>query len=411
MTSSNNPPVPGRIISIDALRGFALAGIVICHVVENYIGSMPPAIFSEAVHQGIADNIVDVFIGIFLTGKFIALFSFLFGLSFFIQMDNGAKRNGYFGGRFLWRLLLLLIIGFVHSLFYRGDILTIYALLGIALIPFYKVPNKWILSLALVLFLGLARMLVFTATGGTPLLGGEEMTPENPKVLAYYDTLKNGGLLDVFATNAWQGHWDKMEFQFGIFGRGYFTFAFFLLGLYVGRSGFFSRLQDNKRYIKKTLLYASIILVVAFGGTAAAFASMGSDFSFQRWNAMIGLTAMDIANAAMTIIYIALFGKLYLKHNWEQRLNAFAPYGRMALTNYVGQSIIFTFFLFGWGLGYIGELRQLYTFLIAIGFIALQMWWSKWWLSHFAYGPLEWLWRSLTFFRSFPFKKQKKHVS
>ena len=407
MTSSNNPPVPGRITSIDAIRGFALAGIVICHVVENYIGAMPPTNFYEAVHQGIADTIVDGFIGIFLTGKFIALFSFLFGLSFFIQMENGAKRNGYFGGRFLWRLLLLFAIGFVHSLFYRGDILTIYALLGIALIPFFKVSNKWILGIAVVLFLGLARILVFTATGGTPLLGGEEVTPESPKVLAYYDTLKNGGLLDVFATNAWQGHLDKMEFQFGIFGRGYFTFAFFLVGLYVGRSGFFNQLQDNKKYIKKVLLYATIVLVVAFGSTAAAFASMGPDFSFQRWNAMIGLTAMDIANAAMTIIYIALFAMLYLKHNWQQRLNAFAPYGRMALTNYVGQSVVFTFFLFGWGLGYIGELRQLYTFFIAIVFIALQMWLSKWWLKRYAYGPLEWLWRSLTFFKVYPLRKRE----
>lgn len=407
MTSSIKTPLPGRISIIDALRGFALAGIVICHVVENYIGSMPPNAFNEAVHQGIADNVVDGFINIFLRGKFIALFSFLFGLSFFIQMNNGERKSGHFGWRFFWRLVLLLAIGFVHSLFYRGDILTIYALLGIALIPFYKVSNKWILGISLILFLGLARMLVFTATGGAPLLGGEEMTPESPKVLAYYDTLKNGGLMDVFATNAWQGHWDKMEFQFGIFGRGYFTFAFFLVGLFVGRSGFFTHLHENKKRIKKTLLYASIALVVAFGGTAAAFASMGSDFSFQRWNAMIGLTAMDIANAAMTVIYIALFALAYLKQNWVKRLEVFAPYGRMALTNYVSQSVIFTFLLFGWGLGYLGELRQLYAFLIAIVFIGLQIWLSKWWLTHFAYGPLEWLWRSLTFFKFFPFKKSK----
>jgi len=405
MTSSKTQPILKRITSIDALRGFALAGIVICHVVENYIGSMPPANFNEAVHQGIADDIVDGFIGIFLRGKFIALFSFLFGLSFFIQMDNGNRRNGYFGGRFLWRLLLLLAIGYIHSLFYRGDILTVYALLGIALIPFYKIPNKWVLGIAAILFLGLARMLVFFATGGEPLLGGEEMSPDSPKVLTYYAILKNGALLDVFTTNAWQGHWDKMEFQFGVFGRGYFTFAFFLVGLYIGRIGFFSQLKEKKKLLKKVLLYASIVLVVAFGSAAAAFASMGTDFSFKRWNAMIGLTAVDVANAAMTMIYIALFAMGYLKKNWEKRLNAFAPYGRMALTNYVGQSIIFTFFLFGWGLGYIGELRQLYTFLIAIAFIALQIQLSKWWLNRFAYGPLEWLWRSLTFFKRFPMKK------
>ncbi len=394
-----------RIEIIDALRGFALAGIVICHVVENYLGSMPPAGFNEAVHQGLADDIVDGFIGFFLRGKFIALFSFLFGLSFFIQMDNGHKRGGYFGGRFLWRLLLLLGIGFVHSLFYRGDILTVYAFLGIFLIPFYKLPNKWVLGISALIFLGLGRFLVFLTTGGDPMFGGTEMNPSSPDLLAYYDTLKNGTLLDVFATNATEGHVDKAEFQYGVFGRGYFTFAFFLVGLYVGRMGFFKRLEENRKFIKKLLLYATIVMVLSFAAMAAAFASMGDNFTMKSWNAMIGLTAMDVGNVAMTLIYIALFALLYVKGKWQDRLNAFAAYGRMALTNYVAQSVLFTFFLFGWGLGFIGELRQLYTFLIALGFIALQMWFSSWWLKRFAYGPLEWLWRSLTFFKLYPLRK------
>jgi len=107
----------------------------------------------------------------------------------------------------------------------------------------------------------------------------------------------------------------------------------------------------------------------------------------------------------MTIIYIVLFTMLFKKGKGEKFLRKFAPYGRMALTNYVFQSIVFTFLLFGWGFGLIGELRQLHTFLIALVFIALQMWLSKLWLRYFKYGPLEWLWRSLTFFKLFPFRK------
>lgn len=133
-----------RIQIIDALRGFALAGILICHMVEQYIGAGAPMSHYEAVSAGIADQVIDGLLGIFLRGKFIALFSFLFGLSFFIQMDNGTKKGVAYGGRFLWRLILLLVIGYAHSLFYRGDILTIYAMLGIFLIPFYKMDNKWI---------------------------------------------------------------------------------------------------------------------------------------------------------------------------------------------------------------------------------------------------------------------------
>jgi uncharacterized protein len=404
-TASSRLKPTNRITIVDALRGFALAGIVICHVVENYIGSVPTAEFNDAVHQGLIDDIVDGFIGIFLRGKFIALFSFLFGLSFFIQMDNAHTKGKRFGTRFLWRLILLFAIGFVHSLFYRGDILTVYAILGIFLIPFYNVSNKWLLGIAALLFMGLARFLLFASIGGEGVFTNFDINPESPKVLAYYDTLMNGTLLDVFATNATQGHIDKAEFQYGVFGRGYFTFAFFLVGLFVGRSGFFKRYKEEPKLMKKILVYSLIALVGSFGIMASGFISMGTNFNLQSWNAMIGLTGMDMSNAAMTIIYIVLFAMWFKKSKGEKLLLKFAPYGRMALTNYVLQSIIFTFVFFGWGFGLIGELRQVYTFLLALLFIALQMLVSKWWMQYFKYGPLEWLWRSLTFFKIFPFRK------
>lgn len=396
-----------RIVIIDAIRGFALAGIVICHMVENYIAAMPPIGFYEAVSVGLADQIVDAFIGVFLRGKFIALFSFLFGLSFFIQMDNRARKGVAFGGRFLWRLILLLAIGYLHSLFYRGDILTIYAMLGIFLIPFYSIKNKWVLAFAALLFLGLGRYIIFFFTQGDHLfLDVDPMDQEAPRVLEYYNTLKNGSIWEVFATNGWEGHLNKMNAQFGIFGRGYFTFAFFLIGLYVGRSGFFKRFREERKLTKKVLIGSLLLFIVTLGITAGAFISLGEGATMDNWVAMIGLSGMDLANFAMTLIYIALFAILYRKTNPERWLRKFAPYGRMALTNYFLQSILGTFLLFGWGLGYIGELRNLYTFLIALALIAVQMWCSKLWLNYFHYGPLEWLWRSLTFFKVYPMSKK-----
>ncbi|MGB5646574.1 MAG: hypothetical protein WBM55_05595, partial [Muriicola sp.] len=133
-----------RMDIVDALRGFSLAGIVIVHMVENYIGAPFPEGTMEATHQGPLDYVVDGFILLFLRGKFFALFSFLFGLSFFIQMDKARRGGMDFRMRFLWRLMILLAIGFAHSLFYRGDILTIYALLGVLLIPCYKLKDRWL---------------------------------------------------------------------------------------------------------------------------------------------------------------------------------------------------------------------------------------------------------------------------
>lgn len=404
MSSTKSP----RIEIIDALRGMALAGILICHMVEQYIGAGAPISHSSAVGVGWADQMIDGLIGFFLRGKFIALFSFLFGLSFFIQMENGAKKGVAYGGRFLWRLVLLLIIGYAHSLFYRGDILTIYAMLGIFLIPFYKVESKWILGFSALLFIGFGRYLVFFFTQGEHLFWDvNPMDMESPRILDYYDVLKNGSLGDVFATNSWEGHLDKMNFQFGFFGRGYFTLAFFLIGLYVGRSGFFMRFREERKFTKKILIGSIILFIASIGITAGAFISIGPEVKMDNWLAMIGLSGMDLANLAMTLIYIALFVMLYRKLKPEKWLSKFAPYGRMALTNYVLQSILGTALLYGWGMGYLGELQNSHTFLIAIALIALQIWASKLWLKHFNYGPLEWLWRSLTFFKIFPMRKKE----
>lgn len=402
MSSAKSP----RIEIIDALRGIALAGILICHMVEQYLGAGAPMSHYEAVSSSIADQVIDGCIGIFLRGKFIALFSFLFGLSFFIQMNTGAKNGVAYGGRFLWRLLLLLGIGYVHSLFYRGDILTIYAMLGLFLIPFYKFSNTWVLGVSLALFLGIGRYVLFFFTKGEHLfLDVDPMDMEAPRVLEYYNIIKQGSLSEVFASNAWEGHLDKLNYQYGIFGRGYFTFAFFLIGLYVGRSGFFQNFKEEQKFTKKILIGSSLLLVLAIGITAAAFISLGPEVTMTNWIAMIGLSGMDLANLAMTLIYIAIFVMVYRKIKLEKWLAKFAPYGRMALTNYVVQSIVGTALLYGWGLGYLGELQNKYTLLIAIIFIILQIWVSKIWLQHFRYGPLEWLWRSLTFFKLFPIKK------
>lgn len=397
--------VKKRIDIIDALRGFSLAGIVIVHMVENYVASPTPEGVMEATHQGILDNIVDVFIFVFLRGKFFALFSFLFGISFFLQMDSAREKGTDFRGRFLWRLFILLVIGFLHHLFYRGDILTIYAILGVFLVPFYRVSDKWVLGIVTVLFLGAGRYIIFLINKGAPLFLSGEFTPESPWVAAYFDILKHGSLIDVFYSNATEGQLMKMDFQLNIFGRGYLTFGFFLFGLFVGRLKFFQNFMEYKAQLKKILLWSVILFVISIGLAFLVFSQLGPEIKFDNWLAMIGLTIIDLNNIAMTFILLVLFIMLYKKAKVKRWLLKFAPYGRMALTNYVFQSIIGTALLFGWGLGYLGELRNIYTFLIAIVVITVQIMFSKLWLERFHYGPLEWLWRSITYFRRYPLSR------
>ena len=395
-----------RIQIVDALRGFSLAGIVIVHLVENYIGAPTPEGALEATHIGIPDYVVDGIIGIFFRGKFFALFSFLFGLSFFIQMDRAQDKGQDYRWRFLWRLLLLFFIGVVHHMFYRGDILTIYALLGVFLIPFYKVRNPWIITMAAMLFLGLGRFLVFFYTQGDNLFLQGGFDPNSPEVVSYFELLKTGTINEVMHSNAIEGQLMKMDFQFGIFSRGYLTLAFFLLGLYAGRIRFFENFEEKWGFMQN-ILYGSIgLFAVGIGITILGFAPLGPNVSFDNWNAMIGLTGMDLVNVAMTFMLIALFVYLYKKVRWRRWLEPFAPYGRMALTNYVFQSILGTFIFYGWGLGYVAEIPNRYTFLLAFGVIAIQMIISRWWLKHFYYGPLEWVWRSLTHFKYYPLRRK-----
>lgn len=399
-----------RLLSVDALRGFSLAGIVIVHMVENFIGGPPPAEAMAAVNQGWPDSVVEGFIFLFLRGKFFALFSFLFGLSFFIQMEKGAQKGPGFEGRFLWRLVLLLLIGIVHHMFYRGDILTIYALLGIVLIPFYRVPTKVIVAFTCLLFLGLGRYIIFAAFGSGSLFSDIELSPTSPAVTAYFEVLKSGSLTEVMLSNTTEGHLMKLDFQMGIFGRGYLTLGFFLMGLLAGRLRIFEKLGENRIKLRNALLVSLALFLISMVGMGLLFSAAsqnGQNTDMNSWISMFALSAYDLSNIFMTSMLICGFLMIYLKIKGERFLVRFAPYGRMALSNYFLQTIIGTALLYGWGMGFLAELRNIYTFGIAILIIIAQMFFSKWWLNRFQYGPLEWLWRSLTYMKRFPFSKSK----
>ncbi|GGD38647.1 DUF418 domain-containing protein [Muriicola marianensis] len=396
-----------RIDIIDALRGFALAGIVIVHMVENYVAAPVPESAVEAAHQGVFDYVIDGIVLILLRGKFFALFSFLFGLSFYIQMNNAYFKGVDYRYRFLWRMVLLMIIGYLHSLFYRGDILTIYAMLGVFLLFFYKLRSPWILGTIALIFLGTGRFVTFIFTQGQSLFALGELTAENPLMIQYYGILSEGSIWQVFRSNAWNGHIMKLDFQFGIFSRAYLTFGFFLLGFYTGRIEFFKNFMAKKK-LTRDLLWASLILFcVAVFITVASFAKIGPEPTFDNWYAMIGLTGYDLVNIAITMTLLCLFVIVYRAERWRKYLDVFKAYGRTALSNYVLQSILGTFFFYGWGLGYIGTLSNTYTFGAALLLIVLQIVISIWWMKRFHYGPLEWIWRTCTSFKSYPFRKPR----
>jgi uncharacterized protein len=390
-----------RIYSIDALRGFALAGIVLVHFVEQFIGGSVPEEQSAKMLQGIPDYIVAGILQLFFSGKFFALFSILFGLSFYIQMDNSAKKGKDYRLRFIWRLLILGAIGLVHSLFYSGDILTIYVAIGLFLPLFYHVSNRWILAIAGVLFLGLGRFVIFSIMGSETFFGLMDFNPNSKYALETYNILKFGTIQDVFKNNMTNGLLMKIEFQFGTFNRGYLTMGYFLVGMWIGRIRLFERLDELKSVIKNVMWYSLGFSLVCIVVMAIHFSQIPQPIDFNKLTAMIALNTMDLANIGLTTFILTAFLTVYRGKKGD-RLNALAPYGRTALTNYFFQSIIGTTLFYGYGFGLLTELRNIYTFLIALLVLFVQIMISKWWMARFYYGPFEWIWRCLTWWTWMP---------
>src|SRR5258706_8281880 len=183
-----------RIEIIDILRGFALLGIIMVHFTEQYYAGQPPEIHADMTAKNLADQIVLGLIGFFVQGKFFMIFSFLFGLSFFIQLDKSSGSPSFLL-RFAWRLTVLFAIGFVHHLHYRGDILTIYAILGLGLLLCYKLPDKALLVVALFLVFNIPSLGVRLYQAILHVEGNAIFSSDQKQLQLYFDTVKSGSYL------------------------------------------------------------------------------------------------------------------------------------------------------------------------------------------------------------------------
>ena len=391
-----------RIHAIDALRGFALWGILTVHVTEQFLGGYPPPGMADyAVHAPVDIWFKALNKSLFLS-KFFTIFSLLFGLSFFIQMDRAARRGQPFARRFAWRLALLFGIGLVHNGFFRGDILTVYALLGVLLIPFQKASNRVLLGTALAIAAGLPRYLLLGAKllFFAPRTAAEQAAFETFN-FQYFYLAREGGFGELFLRNIHPGWLMKMEFQFDLFGRGYLTFALFLLGLWLGRTRFFERYGEKKKMIWQ-LFAAAVLLALA---TEPLRKMLLAHYDLWSWRTVLGLTVQDLHNLAFSAALVLGFLLLTLLEKTRKVWLLFAPYGRMALSHYVGQSVLGGFIFFGWGLGLLGEIGAAQAFLLGQAVFLIQIAFSRLWLRYFRYGPLEWLWRSGTYRKWQPLRK------
>jgi len=413
----------GRLRIVDALRGFALGGIAVVHFGEQYLGYMPPPEHRSYAIHGPVDGVLEALSWIFIRGKGFGLFSLLFGLSFALQMEAAERRDPSrdFRPRFAWRLAILFGIGWIHGILYSGDILTVYALLGLPLILFRGVRDRWLLVAAALLMVGTPRVVrrAWNGPASTAERASEEQRM-NASAERHWQALETGTPPEIGRIHATEGFRAKWEFQFGPMGRGFPTFGLFLLGLWTGRHRVFHDPERHRGFWRRLLtwsgaLTAAIPLVAgavfaaaqATGGAAGLGASTAPETmpDLTSWPFIAFLCVFDAWNGVMTLLYVAVFVWLSGRARWRPRLLLFEPVGRMALSSYVAQTLVGSLVFFGFGLGLLGRFGNGVNLPLGAALFAVEVLACAWWLGRFRFGPLEWAWRSLTWMRRQPLRK------
>jgi uncharacterized protein len=389
--------VPDRIQIVDILRGFALGGILIANMTDfsTPFYYIEPRVLWPQLHN----LLVLAFIQIFVTGNFFTIFSFLFGLGLALQMRRLEARGVPFVPIYLRRQAILFCFGLAQGmLVWYGDILAPYALFGCALLLFRHWPPRRLVVLAACLILvpftvSVTRMLLspgaFLAAQGDHTNDAAALAAAQ-QVIAVY---AHGSWMDIFR----QRLGDLMVDYHGWLGRNYglTVFSMFLLGLAAGVSSFFNNLDRFIPIIRKLWYIGVTCLCVSAAWTVMS--SMDPEHS-----AVLDLVYyqfLKIANIFICLFYVASVILLARNRRWHAALSILRAPGRMALTNYLLQALVFTTLFNSYGLGLFGNVSPLAGFGLSLLFYAGEVAASNWFLSRFKFGPAEWVWKSLTYGR------------
>lgn len=394
-TSQSAGPVAlsERIVFIDVLRGMALFGILAANMraffapLDAYgnIGVLFP-------HR--ADVLAQVFIDTFIQGKFITIFSFLFGMGFAIQMSRAEARGARFMGFYPRRLLALALFGLIHGiLIWSGDILLTYAVSGAILLLFRNRQQKtflwWAGSLfALPIVVNTVFLAIYFSRFRQPWMAPKP--PDMEKLHTIINIYAHGTVRQILAQNWVQWKGDVVGTLFAIYAT-----ALFLLGMWVWRAGIVQRLEEYRPVLKRVCawcipiglilnLYVAIVFAVHQPGTVSIWA----------WFAgVLFLPSAHILSAG----YISGLALLYLREDKRRFLLPFAAVGRMALTDYLMQSVVCTLFFYHYTTGLYGRVGPALGLIPTVVLYSAQVVFSNWWLQRYRFGPMEWLWRGLTY--------------
>ena len=387
-----------RIVFLDVLRGLALAGIVIANI-RGFGSPMEAYNRPRLLWDSPLDRVVNFLLETLVTGKFITIFSILFGLGFAIQVDRARRLGAEFVRLYLRRMAVLALFGAAHVLLlWWGDILLSYAAAGALLLLFRDRTQESLIRWSLALYwLPVALFLALTMLSALEPIAG---TPEAPGRLAAAmrhatEVYRSADGMAIFHQRI--EDWRAFNASFPVVLPR--ILGLFLFGLWLWREGL---VQRPAAYAPRLRRWLPRLLAVGLAGNLAYaaisyfaqpdLAQPGAMAAAMWVAASAGVPALSLSIGA----WVLLAGLDPRRRRW---LKPFSFVGRTALTNYILQSLIGTWIFYGFGLGYFGSVNPLAGIGLAVGIYLAQVIASGLWLRRFRFGPLEWLWRTLTYRR------------
>jgi uncharacterized protein len=389
-----------RIYTLDVIRGFALLGIFIMNMPgfnTSFFAGVDGTKQFPAWYDQWAENARDVL----FSGKFNSMFSMLFAIGFIIQIGRLEERdpaNAKF--TYLRRIFWLFVFGAIHMcVFWTGDVLHIYALFGLVLLALRRVPDKvlWTLfGLCMVypVAMGLYRMSVFT-----PEYGAYIKTVSKAWEVTNNAAYGHGSWLAAAREHSRETAvlYTEPFMLRGILAFYVQVFSTMLLGLMLGRRKFFQNSGQHLPLVKR-VQWATLALGLATGLTFGIWQATTTDFVTPTPFRIIAFVSYWVCRVSIMAFYVATIVRCVHNDAWRRRLAPMATAGRMPLTNYLMQTLMATFIFYGWGLGFWGRVGPALDLAIAfVIFFVIQVPLSKWWLARYELGPMEWLWRKLTY--------------
>lgn len=385
-----------RLQVVDALRGFALLAIVLIHNIEHY-NLIAPVPYAPEWLKG-ADTIISNVIMFLLAGKAYATFSLLFGFSFYIQLSKRQARGESFKGRFAWRMVLLILFSQLHALFYNGDILFLYALMGFVLILVCDSSNRTVFIIATICLLQPVEWIRVICGFIYPDVETYGMYFYKYFQLAL-PVMKDGTFFEILYSNITDGQLYSNLWQVEN-GRLFQIPALFMFGMLLGRCNYFIKSENSIRAWKRILLISAIAFIPLY--LLSVFIPDMTDI--QAVKTPLHIILPSFFNFNFMALLVSAFVLFWFQKDGYKFQRFIIPYGRMSLTNYIGQSIIGSILYLGYGFALAQYAGATISILIAIGIFTIQWLFSSYWLSTHKQGPLETLWRRGTWCKN-PFRK------